>query len=72
MAGSAVRWVPMSIRRSAAALALSLATLLAAGSASAACMNKFVSRPEGNKQVITLLPSLMSLGTLRESGCSRY
>lgn len=41
--------------RTAAAFALSLATLLASGTASAACMNKFVSRPDGNKQVVTLL-----------------
>jgi hypothetical protein len=36
-------------------LALSLATLLMPHTASAACMNKFVNRPEGNKQVVTLL-----------------
>ncbi len=38
-----------------AAIALSLATLLMPLTASAACMNKFVNTPEGNKQVVTLL-----------------
>jgi hypothetical protein len=45
----------MRLRTAAITLALSLATLLVSGTASAACMNKFVSRPDGNKQVVTLL-----------------
>ena len=34
---------------------LSVALQLVPGTGSAACMNKFLSRPEGNKQVVTLL-----------------
>ena len=41
----------MSMVRFAAAAAL----LLTAQLASAACVNRFVSRPEGNRQVVTLL-----------------
>ncbi len=46
--------MPM-LRPAAAVLALSLATLLMPQTASAACMNKFVNSPQGNKQVVTLL-----------------
>ena len=46
----------MDIRRSAAAVVcLALASVLVPTTASAACVNKFLSRPEGNKQVVTLL-----------------
>jgi hypothetical protein len=46
----------MSLLRPAATLlALSLSPLLMPHTASAACMNKFVNHPEGNKQVVTLL-----------------
>jgi hypothetical protein len=44
-----------TLRPAATFLALSLATLLMPHTASAACMNKFVNRPEGSKQVVTLL-----------------
>ena len=43
------------LRPAATVLALSLSTLLMPHAASAACMNKFVNHPEGNKQVVTLL-----------------
>jgi hypothetical protein len=36
-------------------LVLALLTLVLAASADAACMNKFLSRPEGARQVVTLL-----------------
>lgn len=46
----------MSFRRTAPLIvAFTLAAVLVPRSGSAACMNKFVSRPDGNKQVITLL-----------------
>lgn len=44
-----------TLRPAATALALSLAALLMPHTASAVCMNKFVNRPEGSKQVVTLL-----------------
>jgi hypothetical protein len=44
-----------TLRPAALTLTLSLATLLMPHTASAACMNKFVNRPEGSKQVVTLL-----------------
>ncbi len=46
----------MSVPRSlVSAIGLSIGLILVPGTGSAACMNKFLSRPEGNKQVITLL-----------------
>src|SRR5258708_9008606 len=47
---------PMLVSRSLiSATVFSIALQLVPGTGSAACMNKFLSRPEGNKQVITLL-----------------
>jgi hypothetical protein len=52
----------MKIRLAVAALALSIA----AGTASAACMNRFVVRTDGNQQVVTLLTGKLTFQEAQE------